>query len=224
MAKVVITGANRGIGLALAKAYAAHGDEVIATSRTLSDALAGVAGVTQHALDVSSADSVAAFVESLAGPVDILINNAGISGPERAQQTLAEMDYDGWADAFAVNSMGPLRVLQGLRAQLAAAPLGKAVTITSQLGALSLDWPMSYAYCASKAAVNKVMRLAALDLKDEGTAVLLLHPGWVRTDMGGSEATLSVEESAGGIIAAIDGLTLETTGAFLNWDGRPHEW
>jgi NAD(P)-dependent dehydrogenase (short-subunit alcohol dehydrogenase family) len=134
------------------------------------------------------------------------------------------MDYDGWAEAFAVNSMGPLRVLQGLRAKLAEAPAGKAVTITSQLGALSLDWPMSYAYCASKAAVNKVMRLAALDLKDEGTAVLLLHPGWVRTDMGGSEAALSVEESASGIMTAIDGLTLETTGAFLNWDGRPHEW
>ena len=139
MARVVITGANRGIGLALAAAYAARGDEVIATSRVPSDALSALPGVTRHALDVSDGASVDAFVRQMPGPVDVLINNAGISGPARPQQTLTEMDYDGWAEAFAVNSMGPLRVLQGLRARLAEAPAGKAVTITSQLGALSLD-------------------------------------------------------------------------------------
>ena len=95
MARVVITGANRGIGLALAAAYAARGDEVIATSRVPSDALSVLPGVTQHALDVSDGASVDAFVRQMPGPVDVLINNAGISGPARPQQTLAEMDYDG---------------------------------------------------------------------------------------------------------------------------------
>ncbi|MEE4360233.1 MAG: SDR family oxidoreductase [Pseudomonadales bacterium] len=231
MARLVITGANRGIGLELTKRYAAAGHAVVACCRApaqaevLAELAAGPADVRVQALDVADADSVAALGAALADEtVDVLINNAGISGPARAHQSLWDMDYDGWAETFAVNAMGPLRVLQALHAPLKRAALGKAVTITSQLGALSLQFPTSYAYCSSKAAVNKVMRLASLELEKGGIAVSLIHPGWVKTDMGGAGADLTVDESAAGIMDVIDALTLETTGRFLKWNGEPHDW
>lgn len=232
MGTVLITGANRGIGLELVRRYAAAGHDVLACCRDpeTAGALAELAGdegrVEVLGVTVADAASVAELGARLAGrPLDVLINNAGANLPREAQ-SLEQMDYDGWADLFAVNAMAPLRLLQALMANLkasAAAP-PKAVTITSQMGALSLDWPVAYAYSSSKAAVNKVMRMAALDLKDDGIAVGLIHPGWVRTDMGGPQASISVEESAAGIIDVIDGLDLASTGSFLTWDGEAHAW
>lgn len=231
MPTVVVTGANRGIGLELVKRYAAAGDTVVACARApgeadvLNDVAAGEGQVEVLPLDVADGGSVVALGEALADrTVDVLINNAGISGPPRERQTLREMDYEGWLRTFEVNTLGPLRVLQTLLPQLARAEAGKAVTITSQLGALSFEVPTSYAYCSSKAAVNKVMRMAAQELEREGIAVCLIHPGWVRTDMGGPKGDLSVDESAEGIVRVIDGLTLADSGRFLKWNGEPHGW
>ena len=196
-----------------------------AEADVLNDLAAGEGRVEVLALDVADGDSVAALGESLGERVvDVLINNAGISGPARERQTLREMDYEGWLRTFEVNTLGPLRVLQALLPRLSRAEAGKVVTITSQLGALSFEVPTSYAYCSSKAAVNKVMRMAAQELQREGIALCLIHPGWVRTDMGGPKGDLSVDESAEGIVRVIAELTLANSGRFLKWNGEPHGW
>lgn len=232
MASILITGANRGIGLELTKRYATAGHQVMACCRApaqadvLNDLAANHDGVSVHALEVSDGESVAALGAALAGtPLDILVNNAGMSPPREAQ-TLTNMDYDAWAEAFAVNSMAPLRVLQALlpNLKLSDATPPKAITISSQMGALSLNWPVAYAYCSSKAAVNKVMRMASEELKADGIAVAILHPGWVQTDMGGPKAAITVDQSASGIIDVIDALDMDSTGCFRTWEGTDHEW
>ena len=230
MSNVLITGSNRGIGLALASVYARRGDTVFACCRAPDkaeqlQALAGHHSVEVVALDVRDDRAVAALASTLAStPVDTLINNAGVSGGPAARQTATSMDFAAWADAFDVNAMGPVRVMQALLPALARSKSPKVMSITSQLGAISLDLAFSLAYCASKAALNKFMRLAALELKPEGIAVGLIHPGWVRTDMGGPGAQVSPEESAAGIASVIDGLSLDNTGGFWKWDGSRHEW
>lgn len=228
MATVLITGANRGIGLELVKEYAARGDTVIACCRDprAATALAAVPGkVEVHALDVADADSVAALATALrARPIDILVNNAGILGPDYPQQTAFEMDFDGWARTFAVNTMGPVRVLHALIDNLRAGERPRVVNITSQMGALSLDMTMGFGYSATKAALNKFMRLAAIELGKEGIHVCLVHPGWVQTEMGGAQADITPAESAHGIVATVDKLDASTNGSFWKWNGEPHDW
>jgi NAD(P)-dependent dehydrogenase (short-subunit alcohol dehydrogenase family) len=178
-----------------------------------------------HELVPTDAASVAALVNDLGEQgIDILINNAGASGPAADQQTALSMDFDGWLEAFNVNTLAPMRVLQALHPRLKNGTNAKAITITSQMGALDLNWPTMYAYCSSKAAVNKVMRMMSLDLADDNIAVGLIHPGWVRTDMGGAGADISAAESAAGIIKVIDGINMENTGCFKKWDGETHPW
>jgi NAD(P)-dependent dehydrogenase (short-subunit alcohol dehydrogenase family) len=231
MATVLITGANRGIGLELTRRYAEAGHRVLACCRApeRAGALNGVAAahpaIRVCGVEVGNGASVSALKRELGDvPLDILINNAGMAGPPPQRQSLAEMDYDGWAETFAVNTMAPLRMLQTFRDNLAAGTRPRVVTITSQMGALALDMATMYAYCSSKAAVNKVMRLAAVELKAAGIAVAVIHPGWVRTEMGGPHAQISVEESAAGIVRVIEGLSIENTGCFMKWNGEPHPW
>lgn len=231
MKTIVITGANRGIGLELASQAATRGDRVIATCRNPDTAsnLQHLAADRAHfeirPLTVDDAASVSNFAQSLGGaPVDVLINNAGIMGPAADHQSLEHMDYDGWAECFAVNTMAPLRLLQALHPNLEAAKPAKAVTITSQMGAIAVDMRFALAYCASKAAVNKVMRLVAPELAATGVIVSLVHPGWVRTDMGGRDADISPEQSASGIWKVIDRLGPDDAGSFWSWTGEPHPW
>ncbi len=228
MANVLITGANKGIGLEMVRLYAAAGDHVIACCRDKARAqdLEALTGDVQiEEVVVSDGDSVAAFAARLgAVPIDILINNAGMAGPSYDQQNALSMDFDGWAEAFAVNAMAPVRVMQALIANLRASDDAKVVNITSQMGALALDMPVAYAYCASKAALNKFMRLAAIELGKEGINICLVHPGWVKTDMGGPGADITPEESAAGIVEVIKGLTAETNGSFWTWNGSEHAW
>ncbi len=229
MSNVLITGANRGIGLELAKQYAARGDHVFATCRNpgAADALNELAGENLTVLELvpTNAASVAAVVDSMAGTgVDTLINNAGTPGPAPDQQSALSMDYDGWLETFNVNTLAPLRVLQGLHPLLKQSDNAKAITITSQMGALDLNWPTMYAYCSSKAAVNKVMRMISVELANDNIAVGLIHPGWVQTDMGGEQADISPAESASGIISVVDNINLDNTGCFMKWNGEPHNW
>lgn len=231
MATVLITGANRGIGLELARQYAERGDTVRTCCRNpdAAGALNALAGenLTVHGLVPTDAGSVEALLSSVGG-VDILINNAGTPGPAPDQQTAMGMDFDGWLETFSVNTLAPLRVLQGchplLKASAEAGNAAKAITISSQMGALDLNWPTMYAYCSSKAAVNKVMRMFSVELAQENIAVGLIHPGWVKTDMGGEAADITAEESASGIISVIDGINVENTGCFMKWNGEPHNW
>lgn len=228
MATVLITGANRGIGLEMVKLYAARGDTVLACCRNPGAAseLAGVGGdVEIHPLDVADGASVAALADTLSGrTIDTLINNAGILGPDYEDQTATKIDFDGWLETLAVNTVGPVRVMHALLDNLRASDHPRLVTITSQMGALSLDMTMGYGYCASKAGLNKFMKLAAIDLRDEGIHVCVIHPGWVQTDMGGKEADITPQASAAGIVETIDKLDAGTTGSFWKWNGEVHDW
>ena len=230
MSNVVITGSNRGIGLALATAYAQRGDTVFACCRAPGkarelQALAKTHSVTVIALDVGDDEAVAALAKQLAGTtVDTLINNAGVSGGPPEEQTATTMNFAAWADAFNVNALGPVRVLQALLPALKRSRTAKVMSITSQLGAISLDMAFALGYSASKAALNKFMRLAASELKSHGIAVGVIHPGWVKTDMGGPGASITPSESAAGIAHVIDQLSLLNTGGFWKWDGGRHEW
>lgn len=228
MSTVLITGANRGIGLELVKHYAARGDTVLACCRNPASAtaLAAVGGkVTVLPVEVTDAASVAALGARLAGQaIDIVINNAGVLGPDYGDQTPYKMDFDGWANAFEVNTMAPVRVMQALLPNLKASARGKLVTITSQMGALSLDMTMGFAYSSTKAALNKFMKLTAIELVKDGIDVCVIHPGWVKTDMGGEAADITPQESAAGIVKTIDGLNAGNTGSFWKWNGEVHGW
>ncbi len=228
MATVLITGANRGIGLEMVKLYAARGDTVLACCRDkgAAEVLAAVEGnVEIIEVAVSEADSVAKLAAGLGDrPVDLLINNAGMAGPAYDKQNAYAMDFEGWAETFEVNTMAPVRVMQALMGNLKASDDAKVVTITSQMGALSLDMPVAYAYCTSKAALNKFMKMAALELGKEGINVAVIHPGWVQTDMGGPNAEITPVESAEGIVSTIDGLNAESNGSFWKWNGEAHGW
>ena len=228
MATVLITGTNKGVGLELTKIYAGRGDRVYAACRDPESAteLKAVEGDV-HPIEVVVGEtaSVTQMAEKLAGvAIDMVINNAGMAGPAFDQQNTYAMDYDGWAETFNVNSIGPVRVLQALIPNLRLAEAGKVMTVTSQMGALSFEMIAAHAYCASKAAVNKFMRMASVDLKKEGIAVGLVHPGWVQTDMGGPRADLTPRESADGVAAVSDGLSIDNTGGFWKWNGESHDW
>ena len=158
MASVLITGANKGIGLELTRIYAAAGDTVYACCRNPGAAaeLAELADVRVLEVAVSNAESVAGLAAGLEGvTLDVLINNAGMFGPAADQQNAKVMDFDGWAETFAVNTMAPVRVMQALLENLRRSDNAKVANITSQMGALSLDMAVAYAYCSSKAALNK---------------------------------------------------------------------
>lgn len=225
MATVLITGSNKGIGLQLTRLYAEAGDNVIACCRNPdgADDLKALEGdIDIKQVVVGDDASVAALGSGLAGvPVDILVNNAGAVGPAMDKQTLTTLDSAGWLEAFNVNSIGPVRVMQALLENLRAADNAKIMTVTSQCGAMAFDMPAVYAYSTSKAAVNKFMRMSALELGKEGISVGLVHPGWVQTDMGGPTADLTPTESATGIMAVIANMT---ESGFWKWNGEEHAW
>jgi NAD(P)-dependent dehydrogenase (short-subunit alcohol dehydrogenase family) len=229
MAVALITGANRGIGLALVKAYAGCRDKVFATARRTSDrteldalAAASRGWIEVVEMDVADpADIARAHRKLEAEPIDVLINNAAISGPDR--QSAIDMDFDGLIETLNVNSVAPLRVANAFLPNVKAAK-GKIITLSSQMGTMQSASSDSLAYRVSKAAVNKLMRGLATELKPQGVPVLIVHPGWVKTDMGGQGAPLTVEESAAGLMKLIDGLTLQSTGRFLAWNGKELAW
>ncbi|MEM9623290.1 MAG: SDR family oxidoreductase [Pseudomonadota bacterium] len=228
METILITGANRGIGLQLTRHYLDNGHRVLATCRQPDNAealtdLAHHAELTIHPLEVTDADSVAALCDKLANiRIDVLVNNAGIMGGD--QQSRDDMDYAAWSEAFAVNTMAPFRLVTALLPNLMHAERPRAITISSQMGSLQRQSKGSYAYRSSKAAVNKVMQVMALELAADGIIVCPVHPGWVRTDMGGNNADISVAQSAAGIYQLISNLTPTDSGRFWTWEGQEHPW
>ncbi|MCB9665340.1 MAG: SDR family NAD(P)-dependent oxidoreductase [Alphaproteobacteria bacterium] len=220
MATVVVTGANRGIGLAFARALAARGDTVIGTAREASRApeLAEVARVAS--LDVRDDASVAAFAASLEGQaVDLLINNAGILLPD----DLASVTADTVLAQLDTNAVGPLRVTQALRANLAAAPAAKVANITSRMGSIADNGSgRFYGYRSSKAALNAITVSLARDLAP--IPVVALHPGMVATDMVGGHGDVTPDEAAAKLLGLIDALDAEGSGGFLHRDGYALPW
>lgn len=228
MATVAITGAGRGIGLELARQHVAAGDRVLALVRdpagatALADLAAGSGGkLTVHQMDVGDDASVkAGAADSGSDPVDILYNVAGVSGMDAPE--LESSDWAAWDDMFRIMTQGPLRVLQAFLPRMGAG--SKVINITSQLAASTWPYGGFYAYAGSKAALNRVMRSVATDLKERGVIVGIVHPGWVQTDMGGEGADITPEQSAAGIARIAADWTLETSGDFLKWNGEPHAW
>jgi NAD(P)-dependent dehydrogenase (short-subunit alcohol dehydrogenase family) len=223
MTTVFITGANRGIGFELARTYADAGCRVVAAVRDAvrAKSVLGFAEVVQ--LDVADHDSLAALrVRFAEDTIDVLINNAGTIGPD--DQSTAKMDFDGFLETLNINTLGPLRVTQALLPALQRSKAAKILTITSKMGSLSYAPSDHIAYRASKAAVNKVMQCVATDLKPKGIAVAVIHPGWVRTDMGGAGADIDVGTSAAGIVSVVEKLSIASTGQFWNYDGGIIQW
>jgi len=221
---VLITGANRGLGLEFAKQYAADGWHVIGTARDpeRADEL-GALPVEVAQLDVADPASVAALARSLDGrPIDLLINNAGIF-PRVG--SIEEIDFEDYGRTLVVNTIGPVRVTRALLPNLRAGERKAVVNITSRLGSIALnDSGVFYGYRESKAALNMFTRTLANELKPEGFTVLTIHPGWVQTDMGGENATLTPEESISGIRAVIAARGPEDTGTYWAYSGEEVPW
>ena len=227
---VLVTGANRGLGLEFVKQYAEDGAMVFACCRDpgsakalrrISDEAGGK--VSFHALEVTDAKSVGALGKAFTDePIDVVINNAGIYGP--ANQSADDMDFDGWAKTFAVNTLAPLRVAQAFHASLKKGRGKKLVTITSRMGSTRENGGGYLAYRSSKAAVNNAMRGVSLGWKDDGIIVTLLHPGWVKTDMGGRNADLEPHESVAGMRRVIAKLSASDSGRFLDYRGEELPW
>lgn len=223
MPTVLITGANRGLGLEFARQYAAEGWDVIGTCRDPREAgeLATLTDVRIEALDMTDMAAVAGFAAGLDGMrLDLLIANAGLMEPRGP----VNLDYaQAWLQTLTVNAVAPVLLAYALKARLVRG--GKAIAITSKMGSLSDNGSGGYyAYRSSKAALNAAWRSLALDWRTEGIAAAVLHPGWVRTRMGGPNGLIDASESIAGMRRVIDQLRLEQTGGFFNYDGAQIPW
>ncbi len=221
MPTVLITGASRGIGREFARQYEAGGWRVIATCRDPSkfDQEGEV-----YPLDVADPDSVAALHKELSGEnIDLLINNAGIYGPRGLE--FGGLDYDAWEEVLRTNVMGPMRVAEAFAHHLAQSEKKKMVFISSKVGSIADNKSGgSYIYRSSKTALNMAVRSLSLDLSDKGVICLLLHPGWVRTDMGGPSGLIDVATSVAGMRDVIDRAGMAESGRFFNYDGSELPW
>ncbi len=221
---VLITGANRGIGLEYATQFADKGYHVIGTARAPEEAeeLRAVAAQVVQ-LDVTDDDSVAALAQTLDGQaIDLLINNAGYL--YRDDSTLDKVSADVFMKTIDVNTMGPIRVTQALMPNLQAGEGKTVVNMSSGLGSIANSTGGLYSYRASKTALNQINKIWSEEFKDDGFTFVVLHPGWVQTDMGGENATYTPQESVSGLIEVIDGLTADDNGKFYDLKGEPIHW
>jgi NAD(P)-dependent dehydrogenase (short-subunit alcohol dehydrogenase family) len=226
MGNVVITGGKSGLGLELAKAYEAAGHHVIVGCRNAAVAPVGEA----YELDMASESSIDAFAAHLGDrPIDVLINNAGIDGRNvgatdghREALTISSAAFTA---VMEVNVNGPLLLTQHLAPNLRATK-GKVVNISSQIASMEVAQTMGrdISYAASKAAFNMVSIKLAQALKPDGVTVVMMHPGWLRTAMGGPSAAVEPDVAAAEIMATINGLTLDNTSTFIRSDGSLHPW
>lgn len=223
MKTVLVTGANRGIGLALVQHLTRRGDQVIAVCRQPGDALQNSGARVESGVDVTDAQALAGLAAGLGDTrLDALILNAGIMSREK----LGSIDDDGFDDMrrqYEVNALGPLRVVQALQDRLADG--SKVGIITSRMGSMGDNGSGgSYGYRASKAAVNAIGKSLSVDLAPRGIAVFLLHPGYVATDMVGGSGDVTPAQSATGLIERLDALTIADTGSFWHAKGEPLPW
>ena len=222
MPTVLITGANRGLGLEFVRQYQADCWRVLATVRDAAKGRAAAgAGAEVHLLDMTDGPAMAAFAGRLDGiAIDLLVCNAGYYGD---RQSLGEIDGEDFMRVMRINALGPLLLVEALRPRLAKG--ATIAVVSSKMGSMAETTSGgSYAYRASKAAVNMVVKTLSVDLKAQGVTVVALSPGWVRTDMGGPSAPLAPPEAVAGMRRVLAGLTPADTGAFRHYDGRPVPW
>ena len=229
MSATVITGANRGIGLELARQCIQRGDRVIAGCRNPDEAqeLRDLTPTSLLPIDVGDEESVRSFSQAINEDITLLINNAGTSisnmGFKREEVGVLDAPVDLTLDMIRINGLSAATVTRSLADRLGSG--SQVVNVTSQIGSMVVganfnDLP----YATSKAVMNMVTVQLATQLKEKGVSVVAFHPGWVRTDMGGSSADISVEESAHGILSTLETFPHEASGSFLRWDGSIHPW
>ncbi len=231
--RVLVTGANRGLGWHFVQHYMHRGARVFAGCRRPDEAEAlqrlareypqAIATLTLDVTDAAAIDDVVSRVaHDGTGSLDVLINNAGVSP---RGEGFANLSGPAMQEVLGVNTIAPMMVAQRCYPLLCRAPAPRIVNISSSMGALEKkDYGRHYSYAASKAALNMLTRATAHDLRGDGITVAALHPGWVRTDLGGARAALDPDESVSGMIGVIDRLTLEDTSLFFTWAGERHPW
>ncbi len=211
---ILVTGTSRGIGKGLADHYRASGAQVIGTVRRHP-------GPGEIQMDVTDPSSVRGMVEALNGqPIDLLVCNAGIY-PDKGQELETGFAPELWDQVFRTNVTGTFLTVQALLPNLRAADRPRIALISSRIGSCTMANGGSYIYRSSKAAVTNLGVNLALDLREEGIAVGIFHPGWVRTDMGGSDADIDISASVAGLVEQFDQISIETSGAFRNFNGAP---
>lgn len=227
---LLITGANRGIGLALTKAFLAAGWQVYATCRDIKNAKAlkqlqsATGNLTLLELDVTDHQAITALSQDLADvSLDLLINNAGYYGPKG--YGFGNTDVDEWRKVFEINTIAPLKIAEAFYPQLKANQPGIIACLSSKVGSMAENTSGGgYIYRSSKAALNSVVKSLSNDLLPEGIIAVALHPGWVQTEMGGPNALIDTETSATGLKTVIDNLTEAQSGGFYNYDGSVIPW
>ena len=226
--QVLITGANRGLGLEFTKQYAADGWSVLACCRHPQSAMQLQALAQTHpnikifSLDVADFTQIDALALQLKdSAIDLLINNAGVY----PSSSFGDVDYDEWAQGFKINSMAPLKMAEAFVQQITRSQLKKIATITSKMGSIDDNTSgESYSYRSSKCAVNMVMKSLSIDVKPYGISTITLHPGWVQTDMGGVNGLINAQTSVTGLRKQIAALSLDNTGKFMAYDGKAINW
>jgi NAD(P)-dependent dehydrogenase (short-subunit alcohol dehydrogenase family) len=218
MPTVLITGANRGIGLEFARQYSADGWDVVATARHSSPELDGL-GVRVEALDLADADAVAAFPEKMDDPLDLFIANAGTNQPTNGESA---DDARAWQTMMMINAIAPYMLAHKLLSRMSGG--GKIIAISSGMGSIGDNGGGWVPYRTSKAALNMAWSCLALEAEPRGVTAVLLSPGWVKTRMGGGGAQISAQESVGDMRSLIDRLTIDDSGRFLRRAGSELPW
>ena len=232
MKTTLITGANRGIGLEFARQYAEDGWHILACCRhpDKSNALKELAAqypelIKIHPLDVADHAQIECLTHTLSKEsIDLLINNAGIN-PVSDASGFGHTDYAEWMSAFSINTMAPLKMAETFARQIASSKQKTIITITSLMGSIADNSSGgSYLYRTSKVAANMLVKSLAIDLRQQGIIAVALHPGWVKTDMGGPNAMISATQSVTGMRQVISSLTVAGSGKFFDYDGNVLPW
>lgn len=227
---ILITGSNRGIGLELVNQYAAAGWRVFACARAPQSAVElnklaqSFSNVSVHTLDVTNSEQIQSLVKELKNqPLDILFNNAGIYGPGNAG--FGNTDEAAWLECFRINTISPMKICEAFVDNVAMSQHKLMAAMSSKMGSMADNGSGgSYIYRSSKAALNAVMKSVSIDLQSKHIKVAILHPGWVQTDMGGSNAEITVDECVSHLRKNLDNVTAENSGSFFEIDGSVIPW
>jgi len=231
MPNVLITGANRGLGLEFTKQYAEDGWRVFACCRNPDSAKDLLELTAKHSslisiytLDVGNFNQIDELAQSFSQPIDILLNNAGIY-PASPNGKLANSDYDKWLEAFRINSLAPFKMAQAFAGQIEKGQIKKIINLTSKMGSIEDNTSGgSYIYRSSKTALNMIIKSLSFELAPRGISTIVIHPGWVQTDMGGPNGLINAQQSVSGMRKVIDKLTLADSGKFFAYDGKVIPW
>lgn len=230
MPTVLITGANRGLGLEFCRQYADKDWNVIACCRNPEQASElkklgqRFSSIQIETLDVADFNQIDSLSKKLSDTsIDVLINNAGVYGDH--SNGFGKLDYQAWLNTLIINTQAPVKMAEAFLPQIQRGNNKLIVNISSLMGSVSdNDSGGSILYRSSKAALNAAMKSLSIDLKNKDIGVLIFHPGWVKTDMGGANALIDATTSVGGMSALIANFTLSQSGAFIKYDGKPMPW